>query len=82
MGGDSTAIEQAMIDSSAGSLTGAESIAITPAVCDEDTRGGTDQVEITGGLSGAVQESFQVSIPFLPPFTLDPELSGTFRCEG
>ena len=26
-------------------------------------------MEITGGLSGAVQESFQVSIPFLPPFT-------------
>jgi Flp pilus assembly protein TadG len=82
VGGDSTAIEQAMIDSSAGSLTGAESIAITPAVCDEDTRGEPIRVEITGGLSGAVQESFQVSIPFLPPFTLDPELSGTFRCEG
>ena len=82
VGGDSTAIEQAMIDSSAGSLTGSESIAITPAVCDEDTRGEPIRVEITGGLSGAVQESFQVSIPFLPPFTLDPELSGTFRCEG
>jgi Flp pilus assembly protein TadG len=82
VGGDSTAIEQAMVDSSAGSLTGSESIAITPAVCDEDTRGEPITVEITGGLSGAVQESFQVSIPFLPPFTLDPELSGTFRCEG
>ena len=82
VGGDSNAIEQAMVDSSAGSLTGSESIAITPAVCDEDTRGEPITVEITGGLSGAVQESFQVSIPFLPPFTLDPELSGTFRCEG
>jgi hypothetical protein len=39
-------------------------------------------VRITGGYSGAVQEAFQVSIPFLPPFTLTPDLSGTFRCEG
>lgn len=82
VGGDSTEIEQAMIDSAAGSLTGGEAIAISPAVCDEDTRGEPITVEITGNLSGAVQESFQVSIPFLPPFTLTPELSGTFRCEG
>ena len=39
-------------------------------------------VRITGGFSGAVQEAFEVSIPFLPPFTLTPDLSGTFRCEG
>jgi Flp pilus assembly protein TadG len=81
VGGDSTEIEQAMIDSAAGSLTGGESIAISD-LCDEDTRGEPITVAITGNLSGAVQESFQVSIPFLPPFTLTPELSGTFRCEG
>ena len=32
-------------------------------------------------LSGAVKEAFEVSIPFLPPITLNPTLSGTFRCE-
>jgi Flp pilus assembly protein TadG len=81
VGGDSTEIEQAMIDSSAGSLTGGETISISD-VCDEDALGEPITVAITGNLSGAVQESFQVSIPFLPPFTLTPELSGTFRCEG
>ena len=35
----------------------------------------------TARFSGAVQEAFEVSIPFLPPFTLTPDLSGTFRCE-
>jgi hypothetical protein len=82
VGGTEAEIEQKMIDSAAGSLNGSESIEITPDVCDEDALGDPITVEITGGLSGAVQESFEVSIPFLPPFTLTPELSGTFRCEG
>jgi Flp pilus assembly protein TadG len=82
VGGTQAEIEQKMRDSAAGSLTGGEAISVSPAVCDEDTRGEPITVEITGNLSGAVQESFQVSIPFLPPFTLTPELSGTFRCEG
>lgn len=82
VGGSNAEIRAKMVDSAAGSLTGSETIAVTPAVCDEDELGQPITVEITGGLSGAVQESFQVSIPFLPPFTLTPELSGTFRCEG
>jgi Flp pilus assembly protein TadG len=82
VGGDPTEIEAAMINAAAGSLTGGESISVTPSVCDDDSMGDPITVEITGNLSGAVQESFQVSIPFLPPFTLTPELSGTFRCEG
>ena len=32
-------------------------------------------------LSGAVQEAFRVSIPFLPPIQLNPALTGSFRCE-
>jgi hypothetical protein len=82
VGGTQAEIEQKMIDSAAGSLTGGENIVVTPAVCDEGQLGQPITVEINGPLSGAVQESFQVSIPFLPPFTLTPELSGTFRCEG
>lgn len=82
VGGTEAEIRAKMVGSAAGSLTGSESIDISPAVCDEDELGQPITVEITGGLSGAVQESFQVSIPFLPPFTLTPELSGTFRCEG
>jgi hypothetical protein len=82
VGGTQPEIVAKMVDSASGSLTGSENIVVTPAVCDENELGQPIRVEITGGLSGAVQESFQVSIPFLPPFTLTPELSGTFRCEG
>ena len=82
VGGDQDAIETAMVNSSSGSLTGAEDIAVTPSLCTEDTVGDQVTVSITGNLSGAVQEAFKVSIPFLPPFTLTPDLSGTFRCEG
>jgi len=82
VGGDQDAIEAAMVETASGSLTGGESIVVTPSVCDEDTKGQQMTVEITGNLSGAVQEAFKVSIPFLPPFTLTPDLSGSFRCEG
>ena len=82
VGGDNAAIRAAMVDSAAGSLSGGESISVTPELCDDDTKGQQIRVEITGGFSGAVQEAFRVNIPFLPPFTLTPELSGTFRCEG
>jgi Flp pilus assembly protein TadG len=82
VGGDQAAIEAAMVSSAAGSLTGGETISVVPAVCDDDTRGQQITVTITGNFSGAVQESFDVSIPFLPAFTLTPDLSGSFRCEG
>jgi len=82
VGGDQAAIETAMVNSAAGSLNGGESIAVTPSLCTDDTVGNQVTVSITGNLSGAVQEAFEVSIPFLPPFTLTPDLSGTFRCEG
>ena len=82
VGGDNADIRAAMVGSASGSLTGGEAISVTPPVCDADALGDQVTVRITGGLSGAVQEAFEVSIPFLPPFTLTPDLSGTFRCEG
>lgn len=30
----------------------------------------------------AVQQTFSVDIPMMPPITLDPEIEGEFRCEG
>jgi hypothetical protein len=51
-------------------------------VCDDDTAGQEVTVHITNAaLSGSVKEAFEVSIPFLPPITLNPNLEGTFRCE-
>ncbi|HEX5936920.1 MAG TPA: TadE/TadG family type IV pilus assembly protein [Actinomycetota bacterium] len=82
VGGDNDDIVAAMVASSAGSLTGGETINVST-VCDGDPRGEPVTVAIVNGsLSGSVQEAFEVSIPFLPQFTLDPELTGTFRCEG
>jgi Flp pilus assembly protein TadG len=82
VGGDQTEIRAAMVSSAAGSLTGGEAITVTPLLCNATTRGQQMTVRITGNLSGAVMEAFKVSIPFLPPFTLTPDLSGSFRCEG
>src|SRR5262245_16602037 len=81
VGGTQPEIVAKMVNSAAGSLTGGETVLVSD-VCDEDARGEPITVSIAGNLSGAVQESFQVSIPFLPTFTLTPDLSGTFRCEG
>ena len=81
VGGSDAEIRTAMVNAAGGSLTGGEAIDVN-LECDEDTMGQQVTVSITGNLSGAVQEAFKVSIPFLPPFTLTPDLSGTFRCEG
>lgn len=86
--GDTAAIETAMVNSSAGSLTGGESFTVTTngvagQLCGPEGTSGTE-VSVTiqnGTLSPSVQAAFQVSIPFLPPIQLDPTLSGTFRCE-
>jgi Flp pilus assembly protein TadG len=83
--GDNGEIAAAMASSSAGSLSGTEGFSVlvdgSPGLCDDDEDG---EVEVTldnSSLSGPVQAAFTVSIPFLPPIQLDPELSGTFRCE-
>jgi Flp pilus assembly protein TadG len=79
--GDDAAVRNAMVESSAGSLGGSWSFSRSR-TCDGDPPG--EEVTITinnGSLSGPVREAFEVSIPFLPPITLNPTLSGTFRCE-
>jgi Flp pilus assembly protein TadG len=79
--GDDTAVRKAMVDSSAGSLSGSWSFSRNR-TCDRDTSGQEVTIKINNGsLSGDVREAFEVSIPFLPPITLNPTLSGTFRCE-
>jgi Flp pilus assembly protein TadG len=85
VGGDRAEIMDAMENSSAGSITGGETFLTTPGgdpPCTDDTEGGQVTVTLSNGsLTPAVREAFEVSIPFLPPISLNPTLSGTFRCE-
>jgi Flp pilus assembly protein TadG len=79
--GDDADVRDAMEDASVGSLSGGWSFSRSR-TCDGDPPG--EEVTITinnGSLSGPVREAFEVSIPFVPPITLNPTLSGTFRCE-
>jgi Flp pilus assembly protein TadG len=79
--GDDADVRDAMVDASVGSLSGGWSFSRSR-TCDGDPPG--EEVTITinnGSLSGPVREAFEVSIPFVPPITLNPTLSGTFRCE-
>src|SRR5919106_1578348 len=83
VGGDATAIRSAMVDSSAGSLSGGWTYTQNR-TCDGSEANTGQQVTIritNSSLSGPVQDAFQVSIPFLPPLQLDPVLEGSFRCE-
>jgi Flp pilus assembly protein TadG len=81
--GSGADIENAMIAASAGSLSGSVDYTVSPTVgCTADTKGQQVTVELVNdSLSSAVQQSFEISIPFLPPFKLDPTLNGSFRCE-
>ena len=84
VGGDDTAVHDAMTASSVGSLSGGWTFS-RDRVCDATPANKGQAVTITienGNLPGPVQEAFRVSIPFLPPIQLAPTLSGTFRCEG
>jgi Flp pilus assembly pilin Flp len=36
----------------------------------------------TSTLPAGIKSIFKINIPLLPSITLDPDLSGTFRCEG
>ncbi len=81
VGGDDAEVRAAMVASASGSLNGGFGLApYTP--CDEDDPGNPVTIKlVNGSLPGSVREAFEVSIPFLPPITLNPTLSGTFRCE-
>ena len=79
--GNDSEVRSVMVASSAGSLGGSWSFSRSRS-CDNSTAGQEVTIKINNGsLSGPVREAFEVSIPFLPPITLDPNLSGTFRCE-
>jgi Flp pilus assembly protein TadG len=81
--GNDTAVRNAMVASSAGSLSGGWTFSRNR-TCDGSDANKGQQVTIqinNASLSGAVQEAFRVSIPFLPPIQLDPALTGSFRCE-
>jgi Flp pilus assembly protein TadG len=78
-------IKAAMQAASTGSLSGGWTFTKSPngnPACSDNTTGQEVTIKINNAsLSGAVKEAFDVSIPFLPPITLNPTLSGTFRCE-
>jgi len=84
VGASDAEIRSIMSDAAVGSFDGGEALLITPATgCTDDTVGDPITVQIVNGsLKPSVREAFTVSIPFLPPITLDPTISGTFRCEG
>jgi Flp pilus assembly protein TadG len=83
VGASDAEIRSIMSDAAVGSFDGGEALIITPAACTDDNVGVPITVEIVNGsLKPSVREAFTVSIPFLPPITLDPTISGTFRCEG
>ena len=84
--GSDADIRARMQAASTGSLSGGWTFTKTPIagnpVCNDNTAGQEVTIKINNAsLSGAVKEAFDVSIPFLPPITLNPTLSGTFRCE-
>jgi Flp pilus assembly protein TadG len=79
--GDDTDVRTAMQDSAAGSLSGSWTFTRSN-TCTDDTEGQEVTITIDNtSLPSSVQEAFSISIPFLPPITLNPTLSGTFRCE-
>jgi Flp pilus assembly protein TadG len=54
----------------------------TSGVCTKDTSGDEVVVRITNSsLPASVKDAFSIDIPFMPTFTINPDLSGTFRCE-
>jgi Flp pilus assembly protein TadG len=83
VGGDDADVQAAMEQSSAGSFTSSSTFG-RDRTCDQSETNTGQPVTITinnASLPGSVQSSFAISIPFLPQITLNPTLSGTFRCE-
>jgi Flp pilus assembly protein TadG len=76
-------ITQRLVDASNGSLpSGYGGYTVEPGVCTDDRAGEDVTVRITNAsLPGTVQDAFSIEIPFIPTFTINPDLSGTFRCE-
>ncbi len=85
VGGDASQVNAAVVNASTGALpAGFGGITISPAGgCPSD--GDVDQAVTVainnGALPANIQEIFSIDVPFLPPLTLNPTISGTFRCE-
>ena len=79
-----TQVSDAMVDASSGSLPpGFVGFTLSPAGgCTQQTAGQEVTVTIqNAALSSSVRDAFKIDIPFMPSFTTNPTLSGTFRCE-
>jgi Flp pilus assembly protein TadG len=80
-------IQTRLVDSSAGALpAGYDGFTVSidgqSGYCDPDHSGDEVKVALTNSqLPSNVQSAFQISIPFIQTFTINPDLSGTFRCE-
>jgi len=82
--GTPTQVSDAMVNASSESLpSGFTGFTLSPATgCTSQTVGQEVTVTIQNAtLSSSVREAFTIDIPFVPAFTTDPTLSGTFRCE-
>jgi Flp pilus assembly protein TadG len=83
VGGDDADVRTAMEESSVGAFSGSSTFTRNR-TCDQTEATQGQPVTITinnASLPGSVQEAFSVNIPFIPAITLNPTLSGTFRCE-
>ena len=83
IGGDADEISAALAAGSSGTLPdGFAGYTLTPS--DGCADSGTELVEIVlprTSLPDRVQSTFDINIPFMPEFTLTPEIRGSFRCE-
>jgi hypothetical protein len=85
IGGNRDEVRAAIVQGASGSLPSSYD-GFTPSgpgpFCTSGTKG--DPIEVTlprNTLPTNVQSTFEISIPFIPSFTLTPEIKGTFRCE-
>jgi Flp pilus assembly protein TadG len=86
VGGDTSQVQAAVVNASTGALpSGFTGITMSPAGgC--PTTGAIDQ-SVTVAINNAalpsrIKEIFSIDVPFLPPLTINPTISGTFRCEA
>lgn len=80
--GDAALVKKHIADASAGSLTTGNFSYTQSITCDDSKVG--EPVTITippASLPSSVREQFSINIPFGPTVTLDPQISGSFRCE-
>ena len=84
IGGTRDEISTAIVDGSSGAIpSGYDGFTLTPSTgCTDATQG--DEVEVVlprSSLPTSVQSTFEINIPFMPEFTLTPDIRGSFRCE-